>query len=85
MGSDGEEGDRRLADRLRQIFAEALNRSPEEIADDAHFFFDLGGSSLDYFTMVAVVQAEFGVAFPASVSASVATVRDMKNFVKQQL
>ena len=33
MGSDGEEGDRRLADRLRQIFAEALNRSPEEIAD----------------------------------------------------
>lgn len=85
MGSDGEEGDRRLADRLRQIFAKALNRSPEEIADDAHFFFDLGGSSLDYFTMVTVIQAEFGVAFPASVSASVATVRDMKNFVKKQL
>ncbi len=50
-----------LAKRLREFFAAALDRSAEDIADDADFFLDLGGTSLDYFGMIAAMEAEFSV------------------------
>lgn len=50
-----------LAKRLREFFAAALDRSAEDIADDADFFLDLGGTSLDYFGMIAAMETEFSV------------------------
>ncbi|MBK6089757.1 non-ribosomal peptide synthetase [Ruminococcus difficilis] len=50
-----------LAKRLREFFAAALDRSAEDIADSADFFLDLGGTSLDYFGMIAAMETEFSV------------------------
>ncbi|WP_405358246.1 AMP-binding protein [Ruminococcus sp.] len=50
-----------LAKRLREFFAAALDRSAEDIADGADFFLDLGGTSLDYFGMIAAMETEFSV------------------------
>ena len=50
-----------LAKRLREFFAAALDRSAEDIADSADFFLDLGGTSLDYFGMIAAMENEFSV------------------------
>ena len=53
-----------LAKRLREFFAAALDRSAEDIADSADFFLDLGGTSLDYFGMIAAMETEFSVKIP---------------------
>ena len=50
-----------LAKQLREFFAAALDRSAEDIADGADFFLDLGGTSLDYFGMIAAMENEFSV------------------------
>ncbi len=69
--------------RVRAIFAEALGRKEEEIGDEMHFFFDLGGSSLDYFSMVSDMHEEFGVELPATAENSPCTVREFCDYIKK--
>lgn len=71
--------------RVRAIFAEALDKDESEIGDDMHFFFDLGGSSLDYFAMVSAVQNEFRVSFPVGSEGSLSTVKQFCEFIRENI
>lgn len=79
----GEE-DAALVAAVTRHFAEALRRSADSISPDAQFFYDLGGTSLDYFAMVSSIQGEFNVGFPASAGQSLTTVRDICRFIREQ-
>lgn len=46
---------------LRQKMAALLQIAPEDIPDTAHFMNDLGGSSLDFFSLVSDMEREFGI------------------------
>lgn len=46
---------------LRELFAEILRMPPEEVSDTGHFLNDLGGTSLDYFTLISEINERFGV------------------------
>ena len=48
---------------VKKVFAQVLGCKEDEIGDDRHFIFDLGGTSLDYCTVLIRLQNEFGVAF----------------------
>ena len=50
-------------DAVKRTFAEVLGKDAASIGDDMHFIFDLGGSSLDYCTLLIRLQAEFGITF----------------------
>ena len=50
-----------LKAELRGIFAEILEIPPEDVTDTGHFMNDLGGSSLDYFTLLGKIDEEYGV------------------------
>ena len=50
-----------LKTELRGIFAEILGISPEDVTDTGHFMNDLGGSSLDYFTLIGKIDEIYGV------------------------
>ncbi len=76
--------DAALVTRITKHFAEALRKTPEEIAPDAHFFYDLGGTSLDYFAMIAAIQGEFNVGFPTDAGQSLSTVNEIARFVREQ-
>ena len=78
------EEDAELIDRVAGHFAEALRRPIEEIGPDAQFFYDLGGTSLDYFAMIASIQGEFNVGFPTSAGQSLTTVREICRFIREQ-
>ena len=78
----GEE-DAALIAAVTKHFAEALRRAPEEIAPDAQFFYDLGGTSLDYFAMIASIQGEFDVGFPTDAGQSLTTVRAFCRFIRE--
>ncbi len=50
-----------LKGELRQMFGEILGIPPEKITDTGHFMNDLGGSSLDYFTLMGRIEEQYGV------------------------
>ncbi len=69
--------------KMRGLFAAALNKDESEITDNAHFFFDLAGTSLDYFTLINSVRNEFGVEFPVSDKGSLSTVSEFCDFIRK--
>lgn len=50
-----------LKKELRVLFADVLNKDASEISDAGHFMNDLGGSSLDYFSLLSKVDEIYGV------------------------
>ncbi|MBQ1272460.1 MAG: non-ribosomal peptide synthetase, partial [Clostridia bacterium] len=50
-----------LKTELRQMFAEILGLPAEKITDHGHFMNDLGGSSLDYFTLIGKIDEVYGI------------------------
>ena len=73
--------DNEIVDRIKRLFADALDLKMEEISLNAHFFFDLNGSSLDYFSLLSSFQAEFGINFPHGENESFYTVAEFLNYI----
>lgn len=48
-----------VMDRIAKVFGEVLNKDPKAIDINANFFFDLGGTSLDYMTLLPKLEQEF--------------------------
>ena len=65
-----------LEDEIRSAFAEALDKAPEAIGVNDNFFSELGGSSIEYFTLLGILKARFGVELPVSESERLSTVKD---------
>lgn len=68
---------------VKEYFASALNKSSEEINIHADFFLDEGGTSLDYFSMIAKLQNEFAISFPSAADNSMNTVEGISNFIQK--
>ncbi len=81
--SDAEQLDE-LQRSVRALFAVALGKDGEAVAVNADFFADEGGSSLDYYALLAAVQNEFGVALPQG-DGMLTTVKGMSEYIKGKL
>lgn len=68
---------------LRQMIAAALDKPPEEVAPQADFFTDLGGTSLDYFALLAKLQEEYGIPFPQG-DGSPRTPQELHDYIQKQ-
>ncbi len=73
-----------LAD-VTAIVAQVLGRTPASIGLDDNFFFDLGGSSLDYFAALSAVKQAFPVTFPTDGQTNLVTVRSLCRYLQTQL
>lgn len=72
-----------LSARIKEFFAAALGCSVDDIAQQADFFLDLGGTSLDYFGMIAALETEFSVKIPTEKNFS--TVVDFHRYLSENL
>lgn len=72
--------DPRLA-RVREMFAFALGKESGDVRDNADFFLDEGGTSLDYFALISALQEEFSVAFPTQEGKSLNSVAALYTFL----
>ncbi|MCH5156584.1 MAG: AMP-binding protein [Clostridiales bacterium] len=54
---------RETCDEVKKIMADILNKDVSEISDNAHFVFELGGTSLDYCTLLVELKKAYGVEF----------------------
>lgn len=68
---------------VRLVFSEVLSKKTSEIGLYADFFTEMGGTSLDYFSMVARIKAEFSVEIPDG--ATLNTVSAVAAYVKENL
>ncbi|MBR5739386.1 MAG: AMP-binding protein, partial [Lachnospiraceae bacterium] len=80
---EGEED--RLLQTLRVLFAEALQKTPEEIGCTADFFTELGGSSLDYLLLLSKVRETFGIALKQESGESFHTLERMEKELRKRI
>ena len=69
---------------LKAAFAVALSKTPDEIPENADFFLDLGGSSLDYFGMISEISSTLSISFPTEDGKSLSTVKELREFIRRQ-
>ena len=53
--------DKNILDKVIEIMARLLNKNIEDVKPDSNFFFDLGGTSLDYYNLISEITTEFKI------------------------
>ena len=74
-----------IKETLRAIFADILGLKAEEITDNGHFMNDLGGSSLDYFTLLGEINTQFGITLDFETDKFGYTLNDFEEILKKRL
>jgi acyl carrier protein len=84
MEKDAEEFSADLIARVRRVVANSLNISEDGVTANADYFSDLGGSSLDYFSMLSGIRDEFGIDV-AKDAAGVTTVSGLCGYLRNRM
>ncbi len=82
-GEDGNGSD--VKEIIRAMIAEVLSVSAEQVPDDAHFILDLGGSSLDYLTLVSMIDNRFGITLDYEGEGSGYSLNDLARSTEERL
>ena len=88
--NDGETGDGMMvtddamALKVREMVASAIDRETGEVGYESDFFIDLGGSSLDYFSMLCEIEEEFGISIPDETGTGLRSVRKICEYIKDR-
>lgn len=70
-----------IAGKIRALFANALGSDPSQISDTAHFFFDLKGTSLDYFVLLSSLKEELGIELSSEKNNLYYTVAEIEKYL----
>ncbi len=70
---------------VKEIFAEALSVEKDTLNIDAHFFYDLEGSSLDYLSMLADIKNRYDVSFPDNEEGTLGTIREFCKYIQDNM
>ncbi len=71
-------------DKVKQLIAEHLNKSVEEITEDKEIVKDLGADSLDIVEMLMALEDEFGVTVSDEDAIKIKTVGDIVNTIEKK-
>ncbi len=83
--NEGFENDSELKKQLRRILSEVLNLPEEKITNTGHFIKDLGGTSLDYFTVVSEIDEQLGVTLEFETDEFAYNLNDLERIVGEKL
>lgn len=72
-----------MEQQVRQILAETLEISPEEITPEKRLVADLGLTSFDLADVVVQAQEEFGVTIPSERWTEIVTVADVYRAIRE--
>ena len=69
-----------ITNRIKKVFSEVLSKDVKEIGEDSDFFLELGGTSLDYMSLLLKLEQEFetSIAFKEK---SFSTVKEFYNYI----
>ena len=69
-----------ITNRIKKVFSEILYKDINEIGDDSDFFLDLGGTSLDYMSLLLRLEQEFETTITFK-EKSFSTVKEFYNYI----
>ena len=72
-----------ILNKVVDIMASILDKKNDEIGIDANFFFDLGGSSLDYYNLISMITTEFKVEINLDNNSSFYTARSIAKMLEE--
>lgn len=72
-----------LTAMVAEVIAEVLGKDLSKVTSGADIFFDLGGSSLDYFTIIMELQKKFRVNFPSEGEQSFKTAGEFADYIEK--
>ena len=75
--------DKEILDKVIEIMANILDKRIDEINPDANFFFDLGGSSLDYYNLISMITTEFKVEISLDNNSSFYTPKTLAKLLEE--
>lgn len=73
-----------VSEKLREIIADKLGISIDEVTPTANFREDLGADSLDLFDIVMALEDEFGVSIPNEDVENIQTVDDAVKYIESK-
>ena len=71
--------------KIKEVIADKLGKSVDEIKDEASFIEDLGADSLDIVDMIMKLEEEFGVSIPDEDLDKIRTVKDAIDYIKSKI
>ncbi len=71
-----------LFEKVKQIIADQLDISPDEITPESSFVEDLGADSLDITELIMAMEDEFGIEIEDEEAQNLRTVQDVINFIE---
>ena len=74
-----------IEQRVREIIADQLGESVENVTPEKDFVQDLGADSLDVVELVMALEEEFGIEIPEEDAEKIKTVGDAINYIKEKL
>ncbi len=73
-----------MLEKMKEIIAEQLDVSEDEVTLEASFKDDLDADSLDLFEMVMALEDEYDVEIPSEDLTELNTVEDVINYLKDK-
>ena len=73
-----------LTNELINIFADALRMKKENIKPDSHFLYDLNGTSLDYFNLLAMLNERYNLNLAFDIDNPLVCVNDFKKYIEEK-
>ena len=73
-----------MLEKMKEIIADQLGVSEDEVTLEASFKEDLDADSLDLFELVMALEEEYDVEIPSDDLAELNTVRDVINYLKDK-
>ena len=55
------ESDNPIINKIKELMSLSLNKNVSDISNNSNFFYDLGGSSLEYFDLISRINKEFNI------------------------
>ncbi len=75
----------KITQRLKEIIAEQLGISEEEIVPEASFVDDLGADSLDLVELIMALEEVFGMEISDEEAEKIQTVQDAINYIAENV
>lgn len=72
-----------MVDRIKEIIADKLSVSIDDISMDSSFIEDLGADSLDIVELIMALEDELEMEIPDEVAESFSTVGDVVEYIKE--
>jgi acyl carrier protein len=73
-----------IEERVKEIIADQLGISVDQIKPESKFVDDLGADSLDVVELIMAFEEEFGVEIPDEDAEKIATVQDVLDYIAKK-